>query len=195
MVAAPAYPSLLGSLSAFDSYDTTTHIGTTFPNASVQLSRLLTAPNSDELIGDLAILVSHRGVVFFTDQDIKINQQKELGTRMGELSGKPATSTLHKHPISEDTPELGAEISVISSLGYVFWRPDAQREYLLCSGIARPQGRLRASRASNGWHSDITFEPVPSDYAVGFVCHSSCFVQFIMSCFHIDTQNAHPSYR
>ncbi|KAF8220313.1 taurine catabolism dioxygenase [Tricholoma matsutake] len=150
MVAAPAYPSLLGSLCAFDSHDTTTHIGTTFPNASLQLSKLLAAPNSDELIRDLATLVSHRGVVFFTDQDIKINQQKELGRRMGELSGKPATSTLHKHPISEDTPELGAEISVISSLG----------------GIARPQGRLKATRASNGWHSDITFEPVPSDYAI-----------------------------
>jgi hypothetical protein len=119
MVAAPVYPSLLGSLSAFDSYSTTTHIGTTFPNASVQLSKLLTGPNSDELIRDLALLVSHRGVVFFTNQDIMIDQQKELGTRMGQLAGKPATSTLHKHPISEDTPELGAEISIISSMGYV----------------------------------------------------------------------------
>jgi hypothetical protein len=119
MVAAPTYPSLLGSLSAFDSYSTTTHVGTTFPNPSVQLSKLLTAPNSDELIKDLANLVSHRGVVFLTDQDIRIDQQKELATRMGELTGKPATSTLHKHPISEDTPELGADVSVISSLGYV----------------------------------------------------------------------------
>ena len=117
MVAAPTYPSLLGSLSAFESYSTTTHIGTTFPNTSVQLSKLLTDPNSDELIKDLATLVSHRGVVFFTDQDIKIDQQKELGTRLGQLAGKPVTSTLHRHPISEDTPELGAEISVISSTG------------------------------------------------------------------------------
>ena len=93
------------------------YIGTTFPNASVQLSKLLTAPNSDELIKDLAVLVSHRGVVFFADQDIKVNQQRELGTRMGQLTGKPTTSTLHKHPISEDLPELGAEISIISSMG------------------------------------------------------------------------------
>jgi len=116
MVAAPAYPA---TLSVFDSYSTTTHIGTTFPNASVQLSKLLTDPNSDELIKDLATLVSHRGVVFFTDQDIGIDQQKELATRMGVLAGKPATSTLHKHPISEDSPELGADVSVISSLGCV----------------------------------------------------------------------------
>lgn len=115
MVNAPL--SFLGSLEAFESYDTTTHIGTTFPNKNVQLSKLLIAPNSDELIRDLAKLVSHRGVVFFTDQDIGIEQQKELGTRIGELSGKPATSKLHKHPISENTPELGADVSVISSKG------------------------------------------------------------------------------
>lgn len=119
MVAAPS--SFLGSLSTFESYDATVHIGTTFPSKSVQLSKLLTAPNSDELIKDLATLVSHRGVVFFTDQDISIEQQKQLGTRLGELSGKPASSKLHKHPISEDTPELGADISVITSLGYALF--------------------------------------------------------------------------
>lgn len=150
MVAAPFSP--LGSLSAFESYDETPHIGrfgTRFSNKSVQLSRLLTAPNSDELIKDLATLVSHRGVVFFIDQDIDIEQQKELGARLGELAGKPATSKLHIHPISEQTPELTADVSVISSEG----------------GIAR-NGYSRSARASNGWHTDITFEPIPSDYAI-----------------------------
>lgn len=115
MVAAPFSP--LGSLSVYDSYDETPHIGTRFPNKSVQLSRILAAPNSDELLKDLATLVSHRGVVFFTEQDIDIEKQKELGTRLGELSGKPATSKLHIHPISEQTPELTADVSVISSEG------------------------------------------------------------------------------
>ncbi|KAJ7472035.1 hypothetical protein FB451DRAFT_1134900 [Mycena latifolia] len=147
MVAAPFSP--LGSLSVFDSYDETPHIGTRFPNKSVQLSRIFTAPNSDELLKDLATLVSHRGVVFFTDQDIGIEQQKELGTRLGELAGKPATSKLHVHPISEQTPELTADVSVISSEG----------------GIART-GYSKSARASNGWHTDITFEPIPSDYAI-----------------------------
>lgn len=115
MVAAPT--SLSGSLAVYESYDVTSHIGTRFPSADVQLSRLLTAPNSDELIRDLATLVSQRGVVFFTNQTIGIEQQKELGARLGELSGKPATSKLHKHPISETTSELGAEVSIISSMG------------------------------------------------------------------------------
>ncbi|KAJ6632441.1 hypothetical protein B0H10DRAFT_1977340 [Mycena sp. CBHHK59/15] len=147
MVAAPFSP--LGSLSVYDSYDETPHIGTRFPNKSVQLSKILSAPNSDELLKDLATLVSHRGVVFFVDQDIDIHKQKELGTRLGELSGKPATSKLHVHPISEETPELTADVSVISSAG----------------GIART-GYDRSARASNGWHTDITFEPIPSDYAI-----------------------------
>lgn len=145
----PAPVSVLGSLSGFGPVDETTHIGTRFPDSKVQLSQLLKAPNSDELIKDLATLVSHRGVVFFTAQDIEIEQQKELGRRLGELSGKPETSKLHKHPISEDTPELSADVSVISSMG----------------GIARA-GIIEGTRASNGWHADITFERVPSDYAI-----------------------------
>lgn len=112
-------PSFLGSLSQFESYDATPVIGTVFPNKTTQLSQLLEAPNSDELIHDLAVLVSHRGVVFFKDQDITIEQQKRLGQKLGELTGKPETSKLHKHPISEDAPELGLEISVISSKGWV----------------------------------------------------------------------------
>jgi hypothetical protein len=115
---APAPLSLLGSLSEFDSRDETPVIGTLFTRPHVQLSDILVHPNSDTLLCDLATLVSHRGVVFFKNQKLSAKQLRELGSRLGELSGKPKTSTLHKHPISESTPELGAEISVISSEGY-----------------------------------------------------------------------------
>lgn len=53
--------------------------------------------------------------MFFRDQDITIDEQKRLGTKLGELTGKPASSKLHVHPITEETSELGDEISVISS--------------------------------------------------------------------------------
>jgi hypothetical protein len=53
--------------------------------------------------------------VFFRDQDITIDEQKLLGTKLGELSGKPESSKLHVHPITEEASELGDEISVISS--------------------------------------------------------------------------------
>lgn len=107
-------------LSRFNVQDLTTHIGTQFPDEDVQLSHLLVDRDGDQLIKELASLVSSRGVVFFKNQDIGIQQQKELATRLGELSGKPKTSTLHRHPVSEDTPELGADVSVISSMGYVW---------------------------------------------------------------------------
>ncbi|KAI0263576.1 hypothetical protein BC834DRAFT_924884 [Gloeopeniophorella convolvens] len=146
---APAPRSLLGSLADFEWQDETTHIGTRFPSPNVQLSSFLTASNADDLLRDLATLVSHRGVVFFSNQDITVEQQKQLGQRLGELSGKPATSKLHVHPITQSTAELGEEISVISSKG----------------GLGRVNLEAR-TRASNGWHADITFEPIPSDYAI-----------------------------
>lgn len=106
---------LLGSLKEFPNLHLTPHIGTEFTSPNTQLSALLAAENSDELIRDLATLVSHRGVVFFRAQDLTIQQQKELALRLGQLTGRPATSSLHRHPVSEDTPELGADTSVISS--------------------------------------------------------------------------------
>ncbi|KAJ3920380.1 hypothetical protein F5877DRAFT_38248 [Lentinula edodes] len=141
--------AIIGSLVQFPHYDTEPHIGTHFDDPSTQLSAILKAPNSDQLIKDLATLVSHRGVVFFSSQDLTTQEQLELGRRIGELSGKPKTSTLHRHPISEETPELGADVSVISSMG----------------GIAKA-GYKEKIRASDGWHSDITFEPVPADYSL-----------------------------
>lgn len=98
-------------------------------------------------------LVSSRGVVFFRKQDDVTDElQKEFNQRLGELAGKPKTSGLHIHPIANSNRESGTkddEISVISS---------KERERLYDHRNARRQ----SARAE--WHSDITFEPVPSDY-------------------------------
>ena len=56
-------PSFLAFLAQYGSYDATPIIGTVFPNKSVQLPGFLEASNTDELIHDLAVLVSHRGIV------------------------------------------------------------------------------------------------------------------------------------
>ena len=105
------------------------------------------------------ISVSQRGVVFFRAQnDVDNDLQKELVQRLGELSGKPVTSKLHIHPVSNSGRELGGnddEISVISS-------EQAKKIYkdkLLFQSEKRQSGK-------EGWHSDITFEPIPSDYAL-----------------------------
>ena len=44
-----------------------------------------------------------------------IDEQKVLGQKLGELTGKPESSKLHVHPITEETSELGDEVSVITS--------------------------------------------------------------------------------
>ncbi|KAH9214413.1 putative alpha-ketoglutarate-dependent taurine dioxygenase [Leptodontidium sp. 2 PMI_412] len=148
---------LSGALDHFESFDVTPTIGREF--VGVNLAKWLRAPNSDELIRDLAITISRRGVVFFRKQDDITNDlQKELVQRLGELSGKPSTSKLHIHPVSNSGRDLGGkddEISVISS-------EQAKKIYkdrFLFETEKKQSGK-------EGWHSDITFEPIPSDYAL-----------------------------
>ncbi|TVY42614.1 putative alpha-ketoglutarate-dependent sulfonate dioxygenase [Lachnellula occidentalis] len=144
-----------GTLDHYESFDLTSVIGREFPN--LQITDIL---SDDAKIRDLAILVSQRGVVFFRNQDINIEDQKVLGQKLGELTGKPATSKLHKHALSnskrgiavDENGKLDDEVSVISS--------DQQRKLY--------HNRFSGSKklASEGWHADITFERVPSDYAI-----------------------------
>ncbi|TVY23037.1 putative alpha-ketoglutarate-dependent sulfonate dioxygenase [Lachnellula hyalina] len=153
-----SYPTPLvysGTLDHYESFDLTSIIGREFPN--LQITDIL---SDDAKIRDLAILVSQRGVVFFRNQDINIEDQKILGQKLGELTGKPATSKLHKHALSnskrgiavDENGKLDDEVSVISS--------DQQRK--LYHNLFGSSKKL----ASEGWHADITFERVPSDYAI-----------------------------
>lgn len=109
-----------------------------------------------------SFLVSQRGVVFFRAQDnLTDDLQKELIQRIGELSGKPETSKLHIHPIANAGREHGGkddEISVISSAQAkkIYNHPKSK---LFNQGKKQQNGKI-------GWHSDITFEPIPSDYSV-----------------------------
>ncbi|KAE8376057.1 hypothetical protein BDV26DRAFT_305833 [Aspergillus bertholletiae] len=145
---------LSDALDSFDSFDVTPIIGREFPTAN--LKEWLHAPNSDELLRDLAITISQRGVVFFRKQDgLDDDLQKELIQRLGLLAGKPSTSGLHVHPIHNADREHSVkdnEISVITSRLH-------DKLY---------KGRLQDKKQSGRreWHSDITFEPIPSDYTV-----------------------------
>lgn len=67
---------------------------------------------------------------------------------------QPESSNLHVHPLTEEGSELGDHISVISS--------EKQKK-----GGGLTHRLSDVSRfASAGWHTDISFEPVPSDYAM-----------------------------
>ena len=99
-LATPLKPS--GALDAYERSDVTTVVGTEFKQGGAQLADLLKAPNSDDLIRDLAILVAARGVVFFRAQELTLDEHKELTQRLGVLSGKPDTSGLHIHPLTRE---------------------------------------------------------------------------------------------
>ncbi|KAF2395493.1 alpha-ketoglutarate-dependent sulfonate dioxygenase [Trichodelitschia bisporula] len=152
----PAPLKYSGSLDVYESHDVTPVIGKEFPR--LQLTDIL---GDDSKIRDLAILVSQRGVVFFRNQNIGVDDQKTLGQKLGELTGKPATSKLHRHALSnskrgiavDEHGRLDDEISVISS---------EQNRKLYDDRFSVGSKRL----ASEGWHADITFERIPSDYAI-----------------------------
>ncbi|KAI1082720.1 taurine catabolism dioxygenase [Whalleya microplaca] len=145
-----------GTLDSYEQFDVTKVIGREFAN--LQLSEIL---HDDAKIRDLAILVAERGVVFFRNQDLNIEDQKILGQRLGELTGKPETSKLHRHALSnskrgipvDENGRLDDEVSVISS--------EQNRKF-----YKDRFGPLSKKIASSGWHADITFEHIPSDYAI-----------------------------
>ncbi|KAF3070669.1 putative alpha-ketoglutarate-dependent sulfonate dioxygenase [Daldinia childiae] len=152
-----SYPSSLSPVGALEKFfyeETTPSIGREYPSLNI-VDDLLNANNADDLIRDLAITISQRGVVFFRSQDNLTNDlQKQLVHRLGQLTGKPSDSTLHIHPILNGTSEFGVgddQISTISSL---------QRKKL-----QRDMRKSKSKRYDSAqWHSDIQFEPVPADY-------------------------------
>ena len=89
-----------GALTHLKQFDSTPIIGREFPDA--QLTDLLAALNADDLLSELAVLTSERGVTFFRAQDITVPQQMALAQRLGALSGKPKASTLHFHLVTEE---------------------------------------------------------------------------------------------
>lgn len=126
-------------------------LGTQF-SKEVQIKDIL---KDENVLRDVAITISERGVVFFKGQDLTVDEQKEFVDVLGKLSGKPETSGLHIHPtapaggvIDPKTDLIDPEVSFIASRLY--------------KSYSKPPPRSHWS--SKGWHSDLTFEPVPSDY-------------------------------
>lgn len=74
--------------------------------------------------------------------------------RLTNKPKQPESSALHVHPLTEEGSELGDQISVISS--------EKQKK----GGGLTHQLSDTSRFASVGWHADISFERVPSDYAM-----------------------------
>ncbi|KAL4750524.1 hypothetical protein BDW72DRAFT_203796 [Aspergillus terricola var. indicus] len=135
----------------YKSFNVTPAIGKEFPDANVV--EWMQAPNSDELLRDLAITVSRRRVVFFRAQtDLTDELQKELAHRLGVLTGKPADSKLHIHPLTKHNLDKDPELNVITT-----------------DGAEKPAEHLWKNRPAdirNAWHTDTGYEPNPADYSI-----------------------------
>ncbi|WRT67275.1 uncharacterized protein IL334_004242 [Kwoniella shivajii] len=142
-----------GTLEEYSHFEVTPSIGREF-GSDLQLSQLLKADNSDDLIRDLAVLISRRGVCFFRAQDVSQDEMMQLQKKISTLAGQPKDSNMCIHPVSENTGEMGAKTQLISA--------EMQRKG---GGIMRLHDDV-SRWASRAFHSDVSFEKVPSDYSM-----------------------------
>lgn len=90
------------SIDHLDYFEVTPIIGREYPTAKIK--EILTAPNAEEQLRDLAITICERGVVFFRapQDDLTINEQKYVTDMLGKLTGRPEENGLHVHPLFND---------------------------------------------------------------------------------------------
>lgn len=90
------------SIDHWEYVDVSPIIGREYPSAS--LKEMIDSPNADEQLRDLAITICERGVVFFRkpQDDLSIDEQKDITDRLGKLTGRPAENGLHVHPLYND---------------------------------------------------------------------------------------------
>ncbi|KAJ8129388.1 hypothetical protein O1611_g4244 [Lasiodiplodia mahajangana] len=140
---------LSGALAAaYDALEMTPCIGTEFP--TLDLAEMMSRPDADELLRDLAITISRRGVVAFRGQTKMTNEmQKQLTNRLGEISGKPAGHGLSIHPlhlVRKEDPEIGVL--------------DASRQ----KALYKEDKSSKPQRGLVEWHSDASYEVCPPDF-------------------------------
>lgn len=132
------------------------------------------APNKNE---NSLLPVSHRGLVVFRNQkNLTADQQKFFTHRLGQLTGKPDESTIHIHPMY--VPTIQAMLSQTNNHSNHTVHKEGEKPDLEMSTIARNPANmlskqsgvvagkktLKKQSVADGWHSDIAFERVTSDY-------------------------------
>jgi len=137
----------------------------------VDLGTVLGSENADQQLRDLAITISHRGLVIFKNQSLSPEQQKSLTQRLGELTNKPKESSLHIHPINHTYHEEGGEPDLqISTIAR-----NPAKMLSKQTGVTGGKKTLKKQSVADGWHSDIAFERVCSDYTslINRICPST----------------------
>lgn len=181
-----------GSLEPYQKSDLTPVIGREYHG--LQVADILKSEESERLIKDLAVTSMLFCIMLLTFMGVNATNEDSLTTRSRLPPGsrchaaadgrvwtktnshswmcmsiptvhgyriwsfvlieQPESSALHVHPLTEEGSELGDQISVISS--------EKQKK----GGGLTHQLSDTSRLASVGWHTDISFERVPSDYAM-----------------------------
>ena len=91
-----------GSIDHLEYVDVTPIIGREYPTAKIK--DILLAPNAEQQLRDLAITICERGVVFFRapQDDLTVEEQKQVTDLLGKLTGRPEENGLHVHPLFND---------------------------------------------------------------------------------------------
>ncbi|VVT57968.1 uncharacterized protein SAPINGB_P005971 [Magnusiomyces paraingens] len=114
---------------------------------------------AQNLIRDIAIEISRKGAVVFRNQHkLTVQKQKDFTNQLGLLTGKPKENGLHIHPRAPAGGLVGEDGIIDPEVFYVFSSFDRVQDKLALA-------RRGAAFPSAGWHTDITFEPVPADYS------------------------------
>ncbi|KAK2612060.1 hypothetical protein QQS21_001909 [Conoideocrella luteorostrata] len=139
---------LQGFLDGYKSFNVTPVIGTEFPDANV--AEWMKDANSDQILRDLAVTSRHALQSCLTDVTDEL--QKELALRLGRLTGKPESSTLHVHPLTNFNPERDPHLNIITT--------DQ------ATNPAEDLWKNRPADIRNSWHTDAGYEPIPPDYSI-----------------------------
>jgi alpha-ketoglutarate-dependent taurine dioxygenase len=141
-----------GLFERYDKFDISPYIGTEFKKGTLQLKDLLYAENSDELIRDLAVYISERGVILFRDQHLTPAEHTLLIKKIDTLPRglKADDAQLHIHPMTASNPEHGDHfVKIHSKLNKVY----------------KGDERERSQRTTGLFHTDLLYERQPASYS------------------------------
>ncbi|KAK5627789.1 hypothetical protein RRF57_003504 [Xylaria bambusicola] len=150
-----------GSIDYLEYVDVTPIIGREYPTAKIK--DILTAPNADEQLRDLAITICERGVVFFRapQDDLTVEEQKHVTYMLGKLTGRPEGHGLHVHPLDNDSNNLAMADGTRDPNIYVINSEAMKKLYKTAKRPALDEPR----DLTREWHSDSCYENCPSDFS------------------------------
>ncbi|KAH8803473.1 TfdA family taurine dioxygenase [Xylogone sp. PMI_703] len=151
-----------GSLDHLEFTEYSPIIGREYSTAKIK--DILHAPNAEQQIRDLAVIISERGVVFFraSQEDLTIEEQKQFTNLLGKLSGRPEENDLYVHPLYNDPNNVPMARTGTTDKNVFVINTEAHKK--LFKSIPKNHTSEPKDLALE-WHSDGTYEVCPADFS------------------------------